>query len=822
MPGIGHRDQAGRVRQSLSIFLAADQVVSVQALFGGDRAESVCCASLRDAVAAALDFERRRPQGTYFTPNPLDAALTGTGAFPRNPHVLRRRWLLIDLDPCRPAHTSAGEAERMAAWSVLCRCRGTCDGVGLAAPVVGDSGNGWHLCYPIDLPNDGPGRQLLKSVLAGLAGRCNDRLTDDEEAALKAGRFLDTPKATVGAECFDARRLWPVYGTTKRKGTATAERPHRVTAVVEGEPWEAEAAQVNTAALGDLVRRWAAQKAPGRPLWELRADSDSPLDKYVKKAVEDELAILAATPAGKLNTQLNKSSFAVGQFVGAGAYAYAAAEAALYEAAQQAGCDNPPKDHGTITRGLHAGMMNPRDLSHVNGHTGDGRAAAHGASKPPPAPPGGQGGGAPRRLRTACAARVRPRPLRWLVPDILPLGKLCLLAGDGGMGKSIITLDLAARLSRGQCAFGLAYEPQAGEALIVSCEDDAADTIVPRLLACGADLSRVHLLDGVEGAPGERPSPWSLAHCAHLETFLDEHPDVRLVVIDPAGAFAGRAGIDGHKEAELRALLAPLAELAAAAAVTVLLVAHVGKRDCARAAQKVLGSVAWVNAVRPAWVVAPSERDADVRLFLPVKANLAPRRAGRTYRLEALPEADQERALAGCADLTEEDRRRLARQLYRPVWLGDTDADPDQVFAQLAHRPGQESDADRAAGWLEERLAGGNVDSLACVEEGNKALGLRKPLKWWRDTVLKGRLQGKPKKSDFEGGWVWGRDSSDSSDSSSETRGKRAVPDGQAGGGTPEKPLEITEESEESQESHGAPAWIAPDADPSCLETPWD
>jgi putative DNA primase/helicase len=417
---------------------------------------------------------------------------------------------------------------------------------------------------------------------------------------------------------------------------------------------------------------------------------------------------------------------------------------------------------------------------------------------------------------------VQPKPLRWLVPDMLPLGKLVLLAGDGGLGKSTITLDLAAQLSRGECAFGLAYPAVAGETLIASCEDDPADTIVPRLLAAGADLKRVHFLDGVGDEDG-RPAPWSLAHHAALDKHLAANPDVRLVVIDPASAFAGRAGIDGHKDAELRALLGPLTEVSARFAVTTILVAHLGKNECARAVRRILGSVAWVNAVRAAWVVAEREEDNGQRLLLPVKANLAPRRRGLVYQLVPLGEAEQERALAGYADLAGEDRQRLKSQLYHVVWLGETDAEADKVFAAAARRPDLPSDIQRAAEWLRGRLAGGPVESEVCVREGKAALQLSKPLKWWRDTVLKGELQGKPRKDGFDGPWLWGlRDSWDSSDSSDETRGKRGGPAGRAAGGTTQKPRATDEESQESQESCPAQGWTAPDADPGALDTPFE
>jgi AAA domain-containing protein len=429
----------------------------------------------------------------------------------------------------------------------------------------------------------------------------------------------------------------------------------------------------------------------------------------------------------------------------------------------------------------------------------------------------------PPEIRTTCAAAVKPKPLRWLVPDMLPLGKLTLLAGDGGLGKSVITIDLAARLSRGESAFGLEYPGIAGDTLIASCEDDPADTAVPRLLAAGADLTRIHFLDGVGTDENGRPAPWSLAHHAALDKHLSAHPNIRLFIIDPASAFAGMAGIDGHKDAELRALLGPLTEVAARHAATGLLVAHLGKNETARAVRRVLGSVAWVNAVRAAWIVAEREEDAGKRLLLPVKANLAPRRRGLVYQLIPLSEPEQDLALAGIDGLTAEDFDRLKRQLFRVVWLGETDAEADKVFAAAARRPEPPSDIKRAADWLKDRLKNGRVESESCVRDGNAALNLSKPLKWWRDTILKGELQGKPRKDGFNGGWTWTlRDSWDSSDSSSETSEKQGGPAGVAANGTMQKHRETDEESQESQESKRSSGWTAPGADQAALQTPFD
>src|SRR5262249_48335251 len=93
----------------------------------------------------------------------------------------------------------------------------------------------------------------------------------------------------------------------------------------------------------------------------------------------------------------------------------------------------------------------------------------------------------PRGLELTSLAAIRREPVRWLVPGYVPLGKLVLIAGDGGHGKSTSTLNLVACLSRGWPCLGLQYEDAArAESLLVSCEDDYGDTVVPRLLAANA------------------------------------------------------------------------------------------------------------------------------------------------------------------------------------------------------------------------------------------------------------------------------------------------------------------------------------------------
>lgn len=300
---------------------------------------------------------------------------------------------------------------------------------------------------------------------------------------------------------------------------------------------------------------------------------------------------------------------------------------------------------------------------------GGGKTADSGKSKETQADTGAgspNADGAPgvSGLATTCLATIRPMPLRWLVPCRIPQGKLVMLAGDGGHGKSTVTLNIAACLSRGWKCFGLDYEPLAPcDVLLVSCEDDFGDTVVLRLLSASADLHRIHRVDGVKDKDG-KALPFCLAHYQEMEEELEARPDVRLVVIDPAGAYIGRSGVDDHKDSDLRSLLGPLAELAARRNVTILIVKHFNRSFSAKAVHRVTGSAGYINTVRAAFAVVSDPKDDATKLLLPLKFNIGPKPAGLAFRLQALDRDTCNICLAGFDHLGPEDKNRLARLLH--------------------------------------------------------------------------------------------------------------------------------------------------------------
>lgn len=245
------------------------------------------------------------------------------------------------------------------------------------------------------------------------------------------------------------------------------------------------------------------------------------------------------------------------------------------------------------------------------------------------------------------------RPVRWLWAGRVPLGKVTLLAGDPGLGKSFVTLDLAARTSSGRpmpCprtplhlrnSRQHAYVPPS-DVLLLSAEDDPGDTIRPRLEALGADIEKVHLLPGVHGENEAGRRVMRLAdldrdmpriHRA-LERIRTQHGTPRLVVIDPISAYMGQT--DSHNNAQVRQVLAELSRLAQHHNVAIVCVTHLNKGGSnapGKAVYRSMGSLAFTAAARVVLMVAKHPDDESKRVVLPVKSNLAKEAAGLAYRI---------------------------------------------------------------------------------------------------------------------------------------------------------------------------------------------
>ena len=202
------------------------------------------------------------------------------------------------------------------------------------------------------------------------------------------------------------------------------------------------------------------------------------------------------------------------------------------------------------------------------------------------------------------ASSIRPRPVRWLWSERMPLGALTLLAGREGIGKSLVGVQLAARLTRGELPGSHAGEPS--RVLFATSEDAWEFTMVPRLMAAGADLrmvGRVQVTDN--GLITGLTLP---ADADALGSYMTAY-GVALLVLDPlTSVMDGR--IDAHREGEVRTALEPLGQLAEQARASVLGLVHLGKSMSADPVNLILGSRAFSAVARVALVarVTPMTR----------------------------------------------------------------------------------------------------------------------------------------------------------------------------------------------------------------------
>lgn len=229
---------------------------------------------------------------------------------------------------------------------------------------------------------------------------------------------------------------------------------------------------------------------------------------------------------------------------------------------------------------------------------------------------------------------LTPEPVRWLWPDWLALGKLHILAGAPGQGKTTIALAIAATITiGGRWPCGARCEP--GNVLIWSGEDDPADTLLPRLLAAGADRSRCYFVQGTR-VDGEVIPFDPASHMTALEDQARAIGGVRLLIVDPVvSAVQG----DSHKNTEVRRALQPLVDLGSRLDAAVLGISHFSKGGAGSdPASRVVGSIAFTAVARVVLVAAKvkdeDDDSQDRRILARGKSNIGPDDGGFEYTIE--------------------------------------------------------------------------------------------------------------------------------------------------------------------------------------------
>jgi putative DNA primase/helicase len=269
------------------------------------------------------------------------------------------------------------------------------------------------------------------------------------------------------------------------------------------------------------------------------------------------------------------------------------------------------------------------------------------------------------------------RPVEWLIEPFLPVGKLTDVAGQMGQGKSLLTELWAKDITTGT---------ESGSVLMYAAEDDAADTIRPRLEAAGADCNRVYIIDD------------DSIEAELIDAYCDEIQDVRLVTVDPLTGFFPK-GVDAWNTPQVRRFLRPLIDLAQRRRFALLGVQHVNRRTDSDPLARIADAQGIPQVARSVLVWGPDPEDpdgdgGDRKVLATAKNNLMKGRPAASFRIEGV---------------------RIAEDIFAPrlVHLGESTAEAGDLVSDQEAR----SQTQDAVNWLADLLSDGAV----AVEEAKKA-----------------------------------------------------------------------------------------------------
>jgi hypothetical protein len=289
---------------------------------------------------------------------------------------------------------------------------------------------------------------------------------------------------------------------------------------------------------------------------------------------------------------------------------------------------------------------------------------------------------------------VESEEVEWLWPYRLALGKLALVDGDPGLGKSAVTLDLTARVSVGK-DFPDGAESEPGGVVLLSAEDGLRDTIRPRLDAAGADVSRILALATVPDENGH-DRLLSIPEDIPLIEKGMKRVGARLLVVDPLMAFLS-GETNSHRDQDVRRALAPLASLAERTGACVVVVRHLNKAPGNNPLYRGGGSIGIIGAARMAFVVGKDPQDENRRVLASTKNNLAKPPKSLMFTLEE--------AESGAV---------------RVNWLGDSEVSAKDLLATPQDQEYAEARSE-AAEFLNDALANGPVPARDIIRDAEDA-----------------------------------------------------------------------------------------------------
>lgn len=562
--------------------------------------------ALRSGKVAAVYYTLNEPSPElYDDSSNKDIWVTGAAAT-ADSQIVKRNWLLIDCDPIRvdaagtklvDQKVSATDSEKAEAFKTLGKIYEYLKAKGWPAPVTADSGNGYHLLYNLGgLENTPELTAVIKATLQHLAAH------------------FDTPFVKVDTSVHNASRITKAYGSMACKGPNTDDRPHRPS----------------------RIRKVPAQTEPVFPYQMNLLEDSSPAPTPAKKGIVVKSTPLVGYPesetwADKVEDFLNfydldykprhkeKAGYSwqlipcpfdlthnIGE-VGVSVDDTGKMGFKCFHNSCEGKNWQTFREHMEKTTDKKFFFTtNVKEAVHPNAET-------------------------KTSLVFEKASCIKPEVLNWLWPNRVPFSKMTLFVGHPGIGKGMATMEIAARATTATGWVDCKNTNEPMEVLIISSEDAGGDTLVPRLMAANADLTKIQIFKTAKTKDGEKAFSMDTDLPALRKT-LEDNPAIKLVIVDPVMNHLGR--LKGNSEQELRSALTPLGLLATKFGLAVILVTHFNKSFNAEAIQRAGGAMGMVGAVRVAWTFT-EDADTGTRQMLPLKANVSKNTGGLEYDIES-------------------------------------------------------------------------------------------------------------------------------------------------------------------------------------------
>jgi putative DNA primase/helicase len=343
------------------------------------------------------------------------------------------------------------------------------------------------------------------------------------------------------------------------------------------------------------------------------------------------------------------------------------------------------------------------------------------------------------QLITVQASQIAPKRIEWLWPERFALGKLGLIGGFPDVGKSQLVAYFASAISNGgdwPCHEGQAPR---GDVLLFCTEDDAADTVIPRLIAAGANRDRVHLVPMVRTKSGSELVFSIVHHLPILRQKLEELPDVKLIVIDPLAAHLGIGQVNTSRGADIRATLTPLVQIAQEKRISTVGIMHFNKsQNVTNAMLRISDSLAFVAQARHCYVAVEDDETEGRFYFVRAKNNLGPRaRQALAYTISTNPIATDELG-----------EIRAPYVVWDIKYVEGKAA--DMIDQALGARNGRPVKTEDAVEFIRSELTAGSLPSERLFELGRKEGFSERTLN--RAKREAGAIS---RKTGLDGGWIW-------------------------------------------------------------------